>query len=191
MNEIISEYELGVWIDRIKSLDPDSTSHPHYVDMVNFMKSSPEKISRKIGINQIKVSKKIKEAKREVHSKLRKIDIKDKLNLNIPKNTTIQYWFRTPPISGLQVFPGESVVSINLTNCICLNKWKGVSSFTFFRGAIYNYGILDSGDYILVHRHYHGIREYKLEVSSDDFNRHFMDLREWKINSISNHQSSS
>ncbi len=188
MNEIISEYELGIWIDRIKSLDPDSTSHPHYVDMINFMKSSPEKISKKIGINQIKVSKKIKEAKREVHSKLRQIDIKDKLNLNIPKNTTIKYWLRLT--SAMR--QGESV-SINLTNCICLDKFKLEESsgrksslFTFFKGAIYSYGILDSGDYILVHRHYNGIGDSKIEISSNDFHIHFMDLREWKINSISN-----
>jgi hypothetical protein len=189
MTEITSEHELKIWIDRIGSLDPDSADHPHYVEMVDFMKLSPEKIFRKIGINQIKISRKIKDTKRQVHSKLRQIDIKDRLNLDIPTNTTIKYWPRLT--SATQ--QGESV-SINLTNCICLDKCKleessgkgKSSSFTFFKGAIYNYGILNSDDYILVHRHYHGIRDYKMEISSDDFHIYFMDLREWKINSILN-----
>jgi len=179
---IKSQEDLQSYIDWIRSLRPSSGDSPEFKILKDFKYFSPEKIALKIGANKIQTSRWINKVKSEIWRRVNRIEIVEKMNKNIPKvGQEISYW---QPWSYHKKAP-----KLYSSNCICIKDYMSDGHSKFIGGVVYKYVKLDnnsnymSGRNVVVWRSKEG-REYNILFETEEFNNHFKDYRDWKIESL-------
>jgi hypothetical protein len=177
---IKSQEDLQSYIDWIRSLRPSSGDSPEFKILKDFKYFSPEKIALKVGANKIQTSRWINKVKSEIWRRVNRIEIVEKMNKNIPKvGQEISYW---QPWSYHKADNPQLLYS---SNCICIRDYKSDNHCNFFGGVVYKYVKLEEGNYIVVWRSKSmGDLEYNKLLKPEEFNNHFKDYRDWKIESL-------
>ena len=140
----------------------------------NFLKFSPNKFARKIGINEKEFQKEFNQLKKPLHLKLlyykKIISLKDYrpelgifqkfINLGSGKES---YWVK---------------VELRKSMCICIESFKRHGDPTFYETIYYSYCLYDDRYFLF------DSSDSSIELNSDEFNHYFIDYRDWAIGKI-------
>jgi hypothetical protein len=140
----------------------------------NFLKFSPNKFARKIGINEEEFQKEFNQLKKPLHLKLlyykKIISLKDYrpelgifekfINLGSGKES---YWVK---------------VELRKSMCICIESFKRHGDPTFYETIYYSYCLYDNRYFLF------DSNDRSIELNSNEFNHYFIDYRDWAIGKI-------
>lgn len=140
----------------------------------NFLRFSPNKFARKIGINEEEFQKEFNQLKKLLHSKLflykKIISLRDyRPDLGI---------FEKFINLGTRGESNWTKVKIRKSMCICLKTFKRHSNPAFYETIYYSYCFYDDRYFIF------DSRDRSIELNSDEFNQYFTDYRDWVIDKI-------
>jgi hypothetical protein len=157
--------ELNQWVEKIKNLDVDDNN----IDLLNnFIKFSPEKFADKIGLERESIVKEFDKHKKEIHNKVivyNRVKVLKKRKLE-----TFIFKYNGKP------YPTKF--------CVCKNFFQIKSNAKFYPSITYLYCELEGffpNENLVVFA-----ENQKIYITENEFNENFIDLREYKINSIIN-----
>ena len=179
INKISEFYDI---VEILRKLSPESSSDAEYLRIKEFMRFSPEKLARKLNIDEIEFSKKVNKIKGEFNKKIKYVIRMEKMNSILPK------------IGNQEIkISGKSITVIS-KHCICTNDYcyNSYVKYNFYKGIIYSYFIHQDAYskeivYCVMHRNKSGYHPYQLlecKLSKGSFFSNFTDLRDWKIDQI-------
>jgi hypothetical protein len=157
--------ELNEWIEKIKNLNVDDDN----IDLLNnFIRFSPEKFSDKLGLEREPLVKEFDKHKKEVHNKViiyNRVKVLKKRKLE-----TFTFKYNGKP------YPTKF--------CVCTKFLQVKSNAKFYPTITYLYCELEgffANENLVVFA-----ENQKVYITENEFNENFIDLREYKINSIIN-----
>ena len=157
--------ELNEWIEKIKNLNVDDDN----IDLLNnFIRFSPEKFADKLGLERGLLVKEFDKHKKEVHNKViiyNRVKVLKKRKL---ESFTFKYNGKPYPTKF----------------CVCTKFLQVKSNAKFYPTITYLYCELDGffpNENLVVFA-----ENQKVYITENEFNENFIDLREYKINSIIN-----
>ena len=157
--------ELNKWIEEIKNLEVNDDN----IDILNsFIRASPEKIADKLGIEREPLVKEFDKHKKEIHNK---VIIYNRVKV-LKKRKLEKFNFK---YNGKH-YPTKV--------CVCTKFLQVKSNAKFYPSITYLYCELDgffANENLVVFA-----ENQKVYITENEFNENFIDLREYKINSIIN-----
>jgi hypothetical protein len=159
--------ELNRWINEVKSLEVNDEN----IDILNnFIRSSPEKIANKLGVEKEFLVKGFQKHKKEVHNKIIIFNRVNKLKKRKLELVEFRY----------------NGVSYQTKICVCTKYFKIKSNAKFYPSITYLYCELQlskssTNESLVVFA-----ENQKVYMTGNEFNENFIDMREFKINSIIN-----
>lgn len=157
--------ELNEWVERIKNLEVNDDN----IELLNkFIRTSPEKIADKLGIERVSLVKEFDKHKKEIHNK---VIIHNRIKqLKKRKLDPFTFYYNGKP------YPTKF--------CICTNFLEVKSNAKFYPSIKYLYceleGFLPNEDLVVF------AENQKVYITEEEFNENFIDLREYNINLIIN-----
>ena len=157
--------ELNKWVEEIKSLEVNDDT----IDTLNnFIRTSPEKIADKLGIEREPLVKDFDKHKKEIHNK---VIIYNRVKV-LKKRKLEKFNFK---YNGKH-YPTKV--------CVCTKFFQVKSNAKFYPSITYLYCELNDffeNENIVVFA-----ENQKVYITENEFNENFIDLREYNINSIIN-----
>lgn len=156
--------ELNEWVEKIKNLEVNDNN----IEILNnFIKTSPEKIADKLGIEREPLVKEFDKHKKEIHNK---VIVYNRVNV-LKKRKLEKFIFK---------YNGKSYPT---KLCVCTNFFQVKSNAKFYPTITYLYCEVEefSNENLVVFA-----ENQKVYITENEFNENFIDLREYKINSIIN-----
>ena len=159
--------ELNKWVNEVKNLE---VNDENFDILNNFIRFSPEKIANKLGIEREFLVKEFQRHKKEIHNK---IIIFNRVN-KLKKRKLELFEFR---------YNGKSYPT---KFCVCIKYFKLKSNVKFYPSINYLYcelqqSINSTNECLIVF-----MGNQNVYITENEFNENFIDLREYKINSIIN-----
>jgi hypothetical protein len=155
--------ELNKWIEEIKNLEVNDDN----IDILNsFIRASPEKIADKLGIERKPLVKEFDKHKKEIHNK---VIIYNRVKV-LKKRKLETFNFK---YNG-KFYPTKF--------CVCTKFLQVKSNAKFYPSITYLYCELQgffSNENLVVFT-----ENQKVYITESEFNEYFIDMREYKINSI-------
>jgi hypothetical protein len=155
--------ELNEWVEKIKELEVNDNN----IDILNnFIRTSPEKIADKLGIERLPLVKEFDKHKKEIHNK---IIIYNRVKV-LKKRKLETFNFK---------YNGKSYAT---KFCICTKFFQIKSNAKFYPSITYLYCELEgffANENLVVFA-----ENQKVYITEGEFNEYFIDMREYKINSI-------
>lgn len=166
-----SKEEFYQYVDYLNSLPVDEDS---VFKIRNFLKFSPNKFARKIGINEEEFQREFNQLKKPIH--LKSLLYKKILSLRDwrPKLGT----FKTFIDLGKDKISDWTNVEIVKSMCVCLQTFKKHGEPTFYETIYYSYSQYNDNFFIF------DTNDRVLELSIDEFNKYFQDYRDWVLGRI-------
>lgn len=157
--------ELNEWVEKIKNLEVNDNT----IELLNqFIRFSPEKFADKIGIERSLFVKEFDKHKKEIHNKV--IIFNRVKQLKKRKLDPFTFYYNGKP------YPTKF--------CICTNFLEVKSNAKFYPSITYLYcelnGFFENENIVAF------TENHKVYMTEEDFNLNFIDMREYKINSIIN-----
>jgi len=161
----------------IKYLEELDCSKENLFKLKNFLKFSPNKFARKLGIDEIMFQKEFNQIKKRIHRKyLYDKEVYNLSKLNPNKKT----------ITHMGTF-GDDFASIRLEAmpCICIKDLMKKGEAKFYKTIKYLYYLLSKDGYIISKNHIVlSEHEHKIYLTEKEFEEHFLDLREYKLKQL-------
>ena len=155
--------ELNKWIEEIKNLEVNDDN----IDILNsFIRASPEKIADKLGIERKPLVKEFDKHKKEIHNK---VIIYNRVKV-LKKRKLETFNFK---------YNGKFYQT---KFCVCTKFLQVKSNAKFYPSITYLYCELQgffSNENLVVFA-----ENQKVYITESEFNEYFIDMREYKINSI-------
>lgn len=154
-------------LEYIVYLNNLSIAKGNLVPFKKFLKFSPEKLAKKFELDELSLVKDFNQYKKEIH---RKIIIYEKIK-SLKKINPMPFNFN---------FGGDVyIVKVSVCETFFETKYKS-KTIKFYPGVKYLY-VMMSGEMVLFPNGQAGKR---LFLTENEFNNHFIDMREFKINQI-------
>lgn len=157
--------DLFDYVDYIRNMTTNDSS---IVEIASFSRISPERLARKFDLNEKDFVKKFNKIKKEINFKL--------LMHNNIKN------LRKRKIEKVYLTINNKVLSSK--SCVCTRFFEvrfQSKNIRFYPSIEYQY---INGDGLLIYTCNESKHLNKLYLTTDEFNQHFLDIREYKINQI-------
>lgn len=155
--------ELNEWVEKIKKLEVNDDN----IDILNnFIRTSPEKIADKLQIERLPLVKEFDKHKKEIHNK---VIIYNRVKV-LKKRKLETFNFK---------YNGKSYPT---KFCICKKFFQVKSNAKFYPSIKYLYCELEgffANENLVVFA-----ENQKVYITEGEFNEYFIDMREYKINSI-------
>lgn len=155
--------ELNQWVEKIKNLNVDDDN----IDLLNnFIRFSPEKFADKLGLERGPIVKEFDKHKKEIHNK---VIIYNRVKV-LKKRKLEKFIFK---------YNGKSYPT---KFCVCAKFLQVKSNAKFYPTITYLYCELEglfSNENLVVFA-----ENQKVYITEGEFNEYFIDMREYKINSI-------
>lgn len=166
-----TEEEFYDYIEYLKTLPINEDS---VFKIRNFLKFSPNKFAKKIEINEQDFQRKFNQIKKPLHLKL----------LHYKKILSLKDW--RPELGTFEKFINLGLgkdsnwikMDLRRTMCICLETFKKHSEPTFYETIYYSYSQYNSRYFLF------DTNDRVVELSHDEFNKHFQDYRDLMIERI-------
>ena len=155
--------ELDQWVEKIKNLNVDDNN----IDLLNnFIKFSPEKFADKLGLERPPIVKEFDKHKKEIHNKVivyNRVKVLKKRKLE-----AFEFRYNGKP------YPTKF--------CVCTKFFQVKSNAKFYPSITYLYCELEGffpNENLVVFA-----ENQKIYITEGEFNEYFIDMREYKINSV-------
>lgn len=157
--------DLNEWIEKIKNLEVNDDN----IELLNkFIRTSPEKIADKLGIERTSLVKEFDIHKKEIHNK---VIIYNRIK-QLSKRKLEPFTFR------------YNSKSYQTKTCVCKKYFSIKSNAKFYPSIKYLYceleGFLPNENLVVF------AENQKVYITEEEFNENFIDLREYNINLIIN-----
>lgn len=157
--------ELNEWVKKIKNLEVNDNN----IELLNkFIRTSPEKIADKLGIERNSLVKEFDKHKKEIHNKVIIYNRIKQLSNRKLEPFTFRY----------------NAKSYQTKTCICKKYFSVKSNAKFYPSIKYLYceleGFLPNENLVVF------AENQKVYITEEEFNENFIDLREYNINLIIN-----
>jgi hypothetical protein len=155
--------ELNQWVEKIKNLNVDDNN----IELLNnFIKFSPEKFADRLGLQRESIVKEFDKHKKEIHNKVivyNRVKVLKKRKLEV-------FEFK---------YNGKSYPT---KFCVCTKFFQVKSNAKFYPSITYLYCELEGffpNENLVVFAD-----NQKIYITEGEFNEYFIDMREYKINSV-------
>jgi len=155
--------ELNQWVEKIKNLNVDDDN----IELLNnFIKFSPEKFADQVGLQREPIVKEFDKHKKEIHNKVivyNRVKVLKKRKLEV-------FEFK---------YNGKSYPT---KFCVCNKYFQVKSNAKFYPSITYLYCELEGffpNENLVVFA-----ENQKIYITEGEFSEYFIDMREYKINSI-------
>jgi hypothetical protein len=140
----------------------------------NFLKFSPNKFARKIGIDEEEFQRKFNQIKKPLHLKLLYYKKVISLRDYRPELGIFEKFINL----GKKWDSDWIKVEIRKSMCVCIKSFKRHGDPTFYETIYYSYCLYDDRYFLF------DSNDRSIELNSDEFNQHFIDYRDWAIDKI-------
>jgi hypothetical protein len=166
-----NEDEFFKHVEYLKTL---TISEDSIFKIKNFLKFSPNKFARKIGIDEEEFQKEFNQIKKPLHLKLLYYKKVISLRDYRPELGIFEKFINL----GRKWDSDWVKVQLRKSMCVCIKSFKRHGDPTFYETIYYSYCQYEY-EYILFDSN-----DKSIELNSDEFNHYFIDYRDWAIGKI-------
>ncbi len=166
-----NEDEFFKHVEYLKTL---TISEDSIFKIKNFLKFSPNKFARKIGIDEEEFQRKFNQIKKPLHLKLLYYKKVISLRDYRPELGIFEKFINL----GKKWDSDWIKVEIRKSMCVCIKSFKRHGDPTFYETIYYSYCLYDDRYFLF------DSNDRSIELNSDEFNQHFIDYRDWAIDKI-------
>ena len=175
---------LEQFYEYVRYLEQIEPTEENILKLRNFMKLSPNKFARKLRIDDMSFQKEYNEIKGKIHRKYIYDKEYVKLVSHNPKSGYTTHWAhsgvgRSHHGSYYNNLQPKTVVTIP---CICIKDYMKMGEPKFYKNIKYLYYHFD--DFGIKNHFVLTSKDIKKDFTKQEFDEHFLDLREYKLKQL-------